>query len=229
MRAERVLVAISLALALAAAALVTGPLGFGHDNFLYIFLPAIVTLIPLAMDRAAALIVAAGLLLMFVFLEILTIGVYYLPAAGAMSTAALIAWPASMKGRRREVGEIAERARSWASERPEIRAVAMVGSWSRETARRDSDLDLVVLTTDVDKYVETSDWISALGDLVPIGTRGWGRVTERRLRSRSGLEIDMGFATPDWPGIADVRPLYDPDGLLEVDPAEQIGERHPLA
>jgi hypothetical protein len=69
---------------------VTGPLGLGHDNFIYVFLPAFFALIPLAMDRAAALIVAAGLMLLFTFLEILTIGVYYLPAAGAMSTAALL-------------------------------------------------------------------------------------------------------------------------------------------
>jgi hypothetical protein len=91
LRAHRPLVAISLALALAAGALVTGPLDVSDEHFLYVFLPAFFALIPLAMDRLAALLVAAGLMLLFVFLEILTIGVYYLPAAGAMSAAALSA------------------------------------------------------------------------------------------------------------------------------------------
>src|SRR5437773_8001110 len=114
MRSDRVLVVISLALALTAAVLVTGPLDVGRDNFLYVFLPACFALIPLASDRLTALLVASGLMLMFVFLEILTIGVYYLPAAGAMSAAALLASPAAMGKRRREVDDLVERARTWA-------------------------------------------------------------------------------------------------------------------
>jgi hypothetical protein len=72
---------------------VLGPLDVGREsgNFPYIFMPALVALIPLASDRLAALIIAAVLMLLFVFLEILTIGVYFLPAAGAMSAAALVA------------------------------------------------------------------------------------------------------------------------------------------
>jgi hypothetical protein len=96
-RADRVLVVISLALALAAAVLVLGPLHEGRDPsaFPYVFLPASAALIPLASDRLTAKLVAAALMLLFTFLEILTIGVYFLPAAGAMATAALIESAAS--------------------------------------------------------------------------------------------------------------------------------------
>jgi len=44
----------------------------------------------LASDRLAALLLAAALMLLFCALEVLTIGVYFLPAAGAMSAAALV-------------------------------------------------------------------------------------------------------------------------------------------
>ncbi|MDQ1699675.1 MAG: hypothetical protein QOG34_1538 [Frankiaceae bacterium] len=91
MSADRVLVAISLCLALVAAVLTLGPLSAGRDpaSFPYVFTPAVATLLPLASDRLAALILAAALMLLFVALEVLTIGVYFLPAAGAMSAAAL--------------------------------------------------------------------------------------------------------------------------------------------
>ncbi|MFL5894831.1 MAG: hypothetical protein ACJ76Z_06920 [Thermoleophilaceae bacterium] len=92
MRADRVLVVISLALALAAAVLVLGPLHTGRDPgaFPYVFVPAVATLMPLASDRLAAQLLAAALMLLFCFLEIFTIGVYFLPAAGAMSYAAVV-------------------------------------------------------------------------------------------------------------------------------------------
>jgi hypothetical protein len=92
LRADRVLVVISLALALVAAVLVQGPLHANRDpaSFPYVFTPAVATLLPLASDRLAAYLLAAALMLLFCGLEVLTIGVYFLPAAGAMSYAALI-------------------------------------------------------------------------------------------------------------------------------------------
>jgi hypothetical protein len=91
-RADRVLVTISLCLALAAAVLSLGPLEGSRDPaaFPYVFLPAVATLLPLASDRSAAYLLAAALMLLFTALEVLTIGVYFLPAAGAMAAAALV-------------------------------------------------------------------------------------------------------------------------------------------
>jgi hypothetical protein len=91
MRADRVLVTISLVLALVAAVLVLGPLHASDDPaaFPYVFLPAVATLLPLASDRLVALLLAGALMLLFCALEVLTIGVYFLPAAGAMTAAAM--------------------------------------------------------------------------------------------------------------------------------------------
>ena len=82
---------ISLCLALLAAVLVLGPLNAADDPaaFPYVFIPAIATLLPLASDRLTAILLAAALMLLFTALEILTIGVYFLPATGAMSAAAM--------------------------------------------------------------------------------------------------------------------------------------------
>ncbi|HEX6713405.1 MAG TPA: hypothetical protein VF066_08465 [Thermoleophilaceae bacterium] len=92
MRADRVLVVIALVLALIAAILVQGPLEASRDpaSFPYVFTPAVATLLPLASDRLAAFLLAACLMLLFCALEVLTIGVYFLPAAGAMAYAGLV-------------------------------------------------------------------------------------------------------------------------------------------
>jgi hypothetical protein len=82
---------MSLALALGAAVLVLAVYDVENRYFAYLFLPAVICLMPLASDRVIALILAAAVMLLFVFLEVLTIGVFYLPAAGAMATAAVLA------------------------------------------------------------------------------------------------------------------------------------------
>lgn len=91
MRADRVLVTISLCLALAAAVLVLGPLHASDDSaaFPYVFVPALATLMPLASDRLVAILLAGALMMLFCALEVLTIGVYFLPAAGSMAAAAM--------------------------------------------------------------------------------------------------------------------------------------------
>ncbi len=46
-----------------------------------------------------------------------------------------------------EVEWVMQRAAQWARTQPDIRALLLVGSWARDAARPDSDVDLVVLTT----------------------------------------------------------------------------------
>lgn len=115
--------------------------------------------------------------------------------------------------------------REWAATRPDVRAVALVGSWAREEAGPGSDLDLVVLTDDPGAYLGSDAWTAALGGEL-VATRSWGVLVERRLRTPDGLELDVGIAAPSWastspvdPGTVQVvsggmRPLYDPDDLL---------------
>ena len=114
----------------------------------------------------------------------------------------------------------------WAESRPDVCAIAVVGSWARNEPRMDSDLDIVVLTDEKLKYINTDDWIEdAVGEPAAVVRRmDWGPLlTERRLRLGSGFYVEFGFAPPSWAatdpvdsGTADVvrggcEPLYDPD------------------
>jgi len=47
---------------------------------------------------------------------------------------------------------------AWATAQPKIRAVALVGYHARGTARSNSDIDLMLLTTDPDTFRADSTW-----------------------------------------------------------------------
>ena len=126
-----------------------------------------------------------------------------------------------------ELAALLDQVRQWAEIRSDIRAVALVGSYARGTAHPESDIDLVVLTTDPAAYVDESEWIDDLdGSLVV--TRSWGPITERRITYPGGLELEFGFGHPSWAStdpldagtrgvVTDgMRIVYDPDGILGV-------------
>jgi hypothetical protein len=140
--------------------------------------------------------------------------------------------------RRTEVDHVLVVASCWASSNREISALGVAGSWARGAERMSSDVDLVVLTTSPDSYIQSEEWLSDFGDPPVVRTQEWGGVLiERRVRLNSGLEIEFGFTRPAWAAVAPVdagtrrvvsdgmRPLYDPVGLLAKLIAEVRGGR----
>ncbi len=126
----------------------------------------------------------------------------------------------------RDVRELLQGLLAWGSRRADVRAIALVGSWARGEASCGSDVDVVLLTTDPASYLTTDDWALALGAKV-VGTRQWGVLTERRLLTATGVEVDFGVVHPSWAatapideGTAEVArdgliPVYDPDAVLQ--------------
>jgi predicted nucleotidyltransferase len=95
-----------------------------------------------------------------------------------------------------------------------VRAVALVGSVARGDTHAGSDVDVVLLTTEPARYVESDDWIGELGGVRLLRTQQWGDITERRFALQDGTEIDCGIGVPGWKPLPETRALYDPDGLL---------------
>ncbi len=129
-------------------------------------------------------------------------------------------------GRVGEVEDLLAAIAAWAADHADVRAVALVGSWARGAAHRDSDVDIVLLTVSPDHYVESEDWLSAFGAQVVVRTKRWGVSTERRVTRPSGLEVDVGVVPPTWASVSPVDHgtagvatdglviVYDPDGAL---------------
>jgi predicted nucleotidyltransferase len=130
--------------------------------------------------------------------------------------------------RHHEYQRVVHRVAAWARQQRDIVGVAVVGSWASGQAHMDSDVDLVVLTDEKERYIADIRWVSdAAGEAAQLQrTEDWGPLTERRVVLRSGLVVEFGFVRPSWasvdpvdPGTARVvddgwSPLVDPEGTL---------------
>ena len=86
----------------------------------------------------------------------------------------------------------------WSTKRKDIRAVALVGSYAREAATETSDVDLVIITEDPQKYLTNDDWVKVFGTAITKKIEEYGKLTSLRVWYESGLEIEYGFTTWEW-------------------------------
>jgi predicted nucleotidyltransferase len=120
----------------------------------------------------------------------------------------------------------------WAKTKEDIRGVALVGSHARDQARRDSDIDLVLLTEHPDDFrnaasLTTIDWSGAGVHPMKWTDEEYGVVWCRRICFKPDFKLEVAFAPLSWSDVSPVdkgtervvsdgcRVLYDPDGLLK--------------
>ena len=115
---------------------------------------------------------------------------------------------------------------NWASAQPDISGVALVGSYARGAARQDSDIDLMILTTDVERYFQGKAWASLFGQIERIEEEDWGAAETLRVFYEDGGETEFNFSAPAWARIPvdsgtyrvisdGMQILFDPQDLLE--------------
>jgi predicted nucleotidyltransferase len=111
--------------------------------------------------------------------------------------------------------------------------VALVGSHARGTARADSDIDLIVLTTDPQRFRADTAWLRAIDwNFIAARPAEWqdedyGVLWSRRMWLKPNRdEVEIGFALPSWAEVKPIDPgtqrvitdgcraLHDPEGLL---------------
>jgi hypothetical protein len=121
---------------------------------------------------------------------------------------------------------------TWVGSRSDLRGLAVVGSWARGNARPDSDLDLLILATDLEGYRRDRAWLSDLG-LEEAGYRLssqrsvlYGVAMSWHLNLDPAAEIELTFAGLKWAAtdpidagtrlvVADAfRVVLDKDGRL---------------
>lgn len=86
----------------------------------------------------------------------------------------------------------------WATRRKDIRAAALVGSYAREEMEADSDVDLVIITENPEKYITNSEWARVFGKPITKKVEEYGKLTSLRVWYESGLEIEYGFTSREW-------------------------------
>jgi predicted nucleotidyltransferase len=86
----------------------------------------------------------------------------------------------------------------WSTKRRDIRAAALVGSYAREAATESSDVDLVIIANDPQKYLTNAEWTKVFGVVITQDIEEYGKLTSLRVWYESGLEIEYGFTTREW-------------------------------
>ncbi|MEM7349103.1 MAG: nucleotidyltransferase domain-containing protein [Chloroflexota bacterium] len=114
----------------------------------------------------------------------------------------------------------------WVANQPLIEGAALVGSHARGTAGPASDIDLVILATTPDHFIQDTDWVKTWGNTHSIAKENYGVVTSIRVFYPSGPEVEFGITSPEWaaipvdPGtqrvVSDgIKTLYDPKQHIE--------------
>ena len=123
------------------------------------------------------------------------------------------------------ISRLLDEATAWASERPDVVGLALVGSHARGTARSDSDVDLILLCTDPNSMLDHRDWPARFGKVRDVEFEDYGALRSLRAFYQDGLEVEFGLAAPAWARVpldsgtqqviaGGIRILYDPGGLL---------------
>lgn len=124
------------------------------------------------------------------------------------------------------VDRLLEQFTLWISIQADVRSAALVGSHARDAATEASDVDLMVLTTDVSKYVQKHEWITTFGDVDTYSVERWGRVTALRVFYKQAGEVEYNFSQPEWADVPvddgtqrvvsnGMRILFDPHAILQ--------------
>jgi RimJ/RimL family protein N-acetyltransferase len=125
-----------------------------------------------------------------------------------------------------EVEALLSHVAEWAGGRSDLVAVAVVGSRARGPARGDSDLDLVLLSCDPERYFREESWAQEIGGAQVRGSAHRGMLFEQRLTTAAGLELDLGIGPPHWASTQPLdagtervareglRIVYDPEKVL---------------
>jgi predicted nucleotidyltransferase len=89
----------------------------------------------------------------------------------------------------------------WASTQADILALALVGSHARDAATETSDVDLVLITADPNRYLNNTDWVQHFGTVEKQQVEDYGLLTSLRVWYRERLEIEYGLTDERWAAL----------------------------
>lgn len=106
-----------------------------------------------------------------------------------------------------EVKSLSKAIATWANRESKIDAVALVGSWARNEAHADSDIDLMLLTPDPERFFQNNSWFHSIPwqefnlQLASYYDRVYGVVKSRHFCFQDGQRIEFGFGYRSWASI----------------------------
>lgn len=100
-----------------------------------------------------------------------------------------------------EVQQFLKDITQWVSSQADILALALVGSYARNAARETSDVDLVLIAREPDRYVHNLDWVERFGNVEKHHIEYYGLLTSVRVWYADGREVEYGLTDESWAAI----------------------------
>lgn len=119
-----------------------------------------------------------------------------------------------------------EQLQSFAASEKMINAVLLVGSHAKGTAGPDSDVDLVLITSDPDRYLRNRRWLERFGIVLNWELEDYQLVQSLRVFYENGPEVEFGITSLDWIAESQLqstgkilsggyRVIHDPANLID--------------
>jgi len=127
------------------------------------------------------------------------VGTYYgLPLLGRKLG---ITIGSSVKHKKDKISQFLNEVTIWASTQSDMQALALIGSYARNTATETSDVDLIIITANPGQYFQNSDWILQFGVVEKQQVEEYGLLTSIRVWYIDGREIEYGITDERWAAI----------------------------
>lgn len=88
--------------------------------------------------------------------------------------------------------------KSWANEEQGIESIFLVGSYARNEQKDTSDVDICIITSEKNKFIEHPDFLMRFGVVIKQKIEYWGACTSVRVWYENSFEVEFGFVEASW-------------------------------
>ena len=88
--------------------------------------------------------------------------------------------------------------KEYATNTSHIESIIIVGSYARGTNRENSDLDIIIITSNKLEMIANQDFTQFWGKVYKQQTEYYGACTSIRVWYKDGKEIEFGIVEPSW-------------------------------
>lgn len=94
--------------------------------------------------------------------------------------------------------EFISKLKEYAENTSRIESILIVGSYARGTNKENSDLDIVIITSNKSDMITNQDFTQEFGEVCKQQTEYYGACTSIRVWYSDGKEVEFGIVEPSW-------------------------------